>query len=91
MRPHSTDEGPELSDELKKKFREALNQPLKGPHCSEGPGSRGFVAVVDFMIEMMTDATGRMDVASQRMEDYIDVFNQLEERLMKARMEDEGR
>lgn len=83
---------PNLSEELKKKFHEALNQPLKVPHCSECPGSRGFVAVVEFMIDMMTDAAGRMDIASQRMEDFIDVFNQLEERLMKARMlGDEGR
>jgi hypothetical protein len=40
---------------------------------------------MEFVIDMMIDATQRMDIASQRMEDFIQVFNQLEEKAMKAR------
>ena len=87
MKHHSIDEGPELSDELKKKFRDALNQPLKVPHCSECPGSRGFVSVVEFLIEQFTEAVMRMDRASQTMEDFIELFKEIEVAEMKARME----
>ena len=85
-------DGPQLSEELKKKFKEALKGRLAVPECSTCPKSRSFVPVVEFLIEMMMDATARMDVAGQRMEEIIEVFNQLEEKLMKARMlGDEGR
>ena len=80
------DDGPHLSEDLKKKFREALKGKLAIHECATCPQSRSFVPVVEFLIEMITEAAGRMDIASQRMEDFIDVFNQLEERLMKARM-----
>ena len=92
MRGPSFDEiSPNLSDELKKKFQEALKGKLAIHECATCPQSRSFVPVVEFLIEMITEAVGRMDIASQRMEEYISVFNQLEERLMKARMlGDEG-
>ena len=87
MRGPSFDEiPPNLSDELKKKFQDALKGKLAVMKCSTCPASRSFVPVVEFMIDMVTEAAERMDIASQRMEDFINVFNQLEERLMKARM-----
>ena len=93
MRGPSFDEiPPNLSDELKEKFQKALKGKLAIHECATCPQSRSFVPVVEFLIEMITETAGRMDIASQRMEEYIDVFNQLEERLMKARMTgDEGR
>ena len=86
MRNHYTDEGPELSEELKKKFHEALKGKLNPQTCLDCASSRGFVQVVEFLIEQFTEAIMRIDRASQTMEEYIEVFNQLEERLMKARM-----
>lgn len=80
------DDGPHLSEELKKKFQEALKGKLDPKTCRDCASSRGFVQVVEFLIEQFTEAIVRMDRASQTMEDYIAVFNQLEERLMKARM-----
>lgn len=93
MRGPSFDEiPPNLSDELKKKFKEALKGRLDPQTCRDCGSSRGFVQVVEFLIEQFTEAIIRMDRASQTMEEYIEVFNQLEERLMKARMlEDDGR
>ena len=93
MRGPSFDESPpNLSDELKEKFHKALEGKLDLRTCRDCVGARGFVQVMDFVIEQLTDAASRMDVASQRMEDFIEVFNQLEERLMKARMlGDDGR
>ncbi len=82
---------PPLSEELKKKFHEALKGKLDIRTCRDCPSSRGFVQVMDFVIDMLMDATGRMDIAGQRMEDFIEVFNQLEEREMKDRMQgDDG-
>lgn len=90
MRGPSFDESPpNLSDELKRKFHEALKGKLEPQTCRDCASSRGFVQVVEFMIDMMTDATMRMDIASQRMEEFIEVFNQLEEKEMKARMRGE--
>ena len=79
-------DGPQLSEELKKKFREALKGKLDVRTCRDCISARGFVQVMEFVIDMMMDATGRMDIAGQRMEEFIEVFNQLEERAMKARM-----
>lgn len=87
MRAHYTDEdGPELSDALKKKFHEALKGKLHTRTCRDCPQARGFVQVVEFLIDMMTDATGRMDIASQRMESFIELFHKLGENEMKNRM-----
>lgn len=82
----------ELSDELKKKFQEALKGRLDVRSCLDCPSARGFVQVVDFMIGMMIDATERMDIASQRMEAFIQIFIQLEEKEMmgRFRLEPEG-
>ncbi len=93
MRGPSFEEGPpHLSEELKKKFREALKGKLAVHECSTCPQSRAFVPVMEFMIGMLADASERMDIASQRMEEYIELFNQLEEKLMKDRMlGDDGR
>lgn len=85
-RRYDEEEVSKLSEAMKEKFRKALDGKLKTPVCRDCVGSRGFVQVMEFVIDMMTDATERMDVASQRMEDFIEVFNQLEEREMKARM-----
>ena len=79
-------DGPQLSEELKKKFQEALKGRLDPQTCRDCASSRGFVQVVEFLIEQFTEAIMRIDRASQTMEEYIAVFNQLEERLMKARM-----
>lgn len=75
-----------ISDELKKKFHEALKGKLAIHKCSTCPQSRAFVPVVEFLIDMMTDATERMDIASQRMESFIELFHQLGENEMKKRM-----
>ena len=80
------DDGPHLSEELKKKFHEALKGKLDPQTCRDCASSRGFVQVVEFLIDQFTESIIRMDRASQTMEEYISVFNQLEERLMKARM-----
>ncbi len=92
MRGPSFEEIPlNLSEELKKKLKEALEGRLDPQTCRDCASSRGFVQVVEFLIEQFTEAIIRMDRASQTMEEYIEVFNQLEERLMKARMlGDEG-
>ncbi len=83
---------PNLSEELKAKFKKALEGKRDKRSCQGCPHARGFVQVMEFVIEMMMDATGRMDIASQRMEEFIEIFNQLEEREMKARMlGDDGR
>ena len=85
----SDGDGPNLSDDLKKRFHEALKGRLDSRSCLDCPSARGFVQTMDFVIEMLTDAANRMDVASQRMEEFIQVFNQLEEKEMRARFGDE--
>ena len=79
-------DGPQISEELKKKFQEALKGRLAVPECATCPKARSFVPVVEFLIDTITDVTNRMDTASQRMEEFIEMFNQLEERAMKDRM-----
>ena len=93
MRGPSFDETPpNLSDELKKKFHAALEGKLDLRTCRDCVGARGFVQVMDFVIEQLTDAAGRMDIASQRMEEIIEIVKQLDEKEMKARMRgDDGR
>ena len=84
--PSFDDTPPNLSEELKAKFHEALGGKLELPKCQDCIKSQNFVQVINFLIPMYSEAIERMDVASQRMEEFIEVFNQLEERLMKARM-----
>ena len=93
MRAHFTDEaGPELSEELKKKFHEALKGKLATPTCRDCIKSQNFIQVIEFLIPMYSEAIERIDRASQTMEEFISVFKELEERLMKARMlGDDGR
>ena len=93
MRGPSFEESPpNISEELKEKFRKALEGKLKLPHCRDCVKSQNFVQVIEFLIPIYTEAIERMDRASQTMEEFISVFNQLEEREMKARMlGDEGR
>ena len=92
MSHHSTDEGPELSEELKAKFKLALEGKRELPKCQDCVKSQNFVQVINFLIPLFTEAIERMDRASQTMDEYIAVFEQLEERLMKARMlGDDGR
>ena len=93
MRGHSIDEGlgpVKISEKLKKRFHEALKGRLAVLECATCPQSRSFVPVVEFLIGMITDATGRMDIASQRMEDFIELFEQLENNSMKKRFEEPG-
>ena len=87
--PPSDGPEPNISDELKKKFHEALKGRLDSRSCLDCPSARGFVQTMDFVIDMLTNATERMDIASQRMEEFIQVFNQLEEKEMRARFGDD--
>lgn len=83
---------PNISEELKAKFRKALEGQLELPRCRDCIKSQNFVQVIEFLIPMYTEAIERIDRASQTMEEFISVFAQLEEREMKARMlGDEGR
>ena len=92
MKKHYTDEGPELSEELKAKFKKALDGKLELPHCRDCIRSQNFVQVINFLIPMFSDAIERIDRASVRMELFIDIFEQLEEKAMKERFEEtEGR
>lgn len=75
-----------LSDELKAKFNLALKGRLKTPTCRDCVSAQGFVQVVEFLIDGHLEAVTRMDRACQVMEDFIEVFTQLEERAMKLRM-----
>ena len=75
-----------LSEELKAKFAKALEGKLELPRCRDCVKSQNFVQVIQFLIPMYSEAIERIDRASQTMEEFIEVFNQLEERLMKARM-----
>ena len=87
-------EGPELSEELKKKFHEALKGKLAIPNCRDCPQARGFVQVVEFLIDGHIEAVERMDKAAQIMEDFIGVFRQLEEKDFMKRfvgLEEDGR
>jgi hypothetical protein len=87
MRGPSFEESPpNISEELKEKFRKALEGKLELPKCRDCVKSQNFVQVIEFLIPMYTEAIERIDRASQTMEEFISVFSQLEERLMKARM-----
>ena len=86
MRGPSFDEiPPNISEELKKKFHEALKGKLDIRTCLNCPSARGFVQTMDFVIDQLIDSAMRMDRASQTMEKFISIFEQLEEKEMKAR------
>ena len=78
-----------LSDDLKRKFNLALKGRLKTPNCRDCVSAQGFAQTVEFLIDIIIESEVRMDRASQIMEDFIDVFRQLEEREMKLRMKGE--
>lgn len=86
MRNHFTDGPPNLSEEQKERFKKALEGKLDSRTCRDCVSARGFVQAMEFVIEMMTDAAERMDVAGQRMESFIEVFKQLDEKAMMDRM-----
>lgn len=90
MKNHYTDEGPELSEELKEKFKKALEGKLDLPKCRDCVKSQNFVQVIEFLIPMYSEAIERIDRASQIMEEFISVFNQLEEKALKARFDPGG-
>ena len=73
-----------LSVELRKKFREALKGKLKTRECEGCPLFTK--EVVDFLIDQLVDASHRMDKASQTMENFIEVFKEIELSLFKAKM-----
>lgn len=80
---------PNLSEDLKKKFHEALKGRLDSRSCQDCPSARGFVQVMDFVIDQLVCSAERMDSASQTMEKFISIFEQLEEKEMRARFEDD--
>ncbi len=85
MKNPSTEAGRELSEELKAKFKLALEGKLELPHCRDCIKSQNFVQVIEFLIPFITGATERIDRASQTMERFIEIFDQLEEKAMKDR------
>ena len=85
MSHRSIDEGPELSEELKAKFKLALEGKLGLPHCRDCIKSQNFVQVVEFLIPFIVEANERLDRASQTMERFIAICEQLDEKDMKAR------
>ena len=81
--------GPALSEELKAKFKKALEGKLELPNCRDCIRAQGFVQVVHFLIDGHIEAVSRMDRAAQVMEEFIELFKQLEVRAMKERMNGE--
>ena len=86
--PSFDDTPPNISEELKKKFKEALKGRLENRTCQDCPGARGFVQVVEFLIDNHIEAIMRIDKAAQIMEDFIQVFKQLEEKDFMKRFEE---
>ena len=78
------DEPDPLSVQLREKFREALKGKLKTRECEGCPLFSK--EVIDFLIDQLVDAIHRMDKASQTMEDFIKLFNELEIALFKEKM-----
>jgi hypothetical protein len=78
-----------MKEELKEKWKRALDHKLALPHCGDCVRSRNFVQVVEFLIDNFTIAVIRMDQASQTMEDFIELFKEIEISEMKARMRGE--
>lgn len=92
MSPFTDDTDPLISEELKAKFAKALKGRLDLPNCRDCIKAQGFVQVVHFLIDGHLEAVRRIDRAAQIMEDFIEVFRELEIMEMKARMKgDDGR
>lgn len=93
MSPYTDDKtGPLISEELKAKFKKALEGRLELPNCRDCIRAQGFVQVVHFLIDGHLEAVSRMDRAAQVMEEFIELFRELEVRAMKERMNgEEGR
>ena len=87
--PSFEDTPPNISEELKKKFHEALKGKRDIRTCRDCPSARGFVQTMDFVIDQLIDSAMRMDRASQTMEKFISIFEQLEEKEMRARFGDD--
>ena len=83
----SDEERRAFSEDLKKKFHEAMKGKLDLRTCRDCPSARGFVQTVEFLIDMLVDANIRIDKASQTMENFIALFYEIEEREFKGRME----
>ena len=92
MRAHYTNEdGPNLSEELKAKFKKALKGKLELPRCRDCVKPQKCRHVINFLIPLFSDAITRMDRASVRMELFIDIVEQLEVKAMKERFEEPER
>ena len=89
MSRYTEDDSRELiiSKELKAKFKKALEGRLEIPNCRDCIRAQGFVQVVHFLIDGQLEAVSRLDRAAQTMEDFIEMFKELEVRAMKERME----
>ena len=81
------EEGPVISEALKAKFKKALEGKLELPLCRDCIRAQSFVQVVHFLIDGQIEAVSRMDSAAQVMEEFIELFKELEVRAMKERME----
>ena len=81
---------PNSSEAQIKKFKEALKGKLDIVTCRDCPQSRGFVQVVEFLIPYVQESYDRIDRASAQMEKFIEIYEQLEEKAMKARFEPGG-
>ena len=79
-----SDEPDPLTVELRKKFREALKGKFKTRECEGCPLFSK--EVIDFLMDQLVDAINRMDKASQTMENFIEVFKELEIALFKEKM-----
>ena len=94
MSRYTEDDSRELiiSKELKEKFAKALEGTLDLPNCRDCIRAQGFVQVVHFLIDGQLEAVSRLDRAAQTMEDFIEIFRELEIKEVKARMDqDDGR
>ena len=83
------DQEPNISEELKAKFKKALEGKLELPNCRDCIRAQGFVQVVHFLIDGHLEAVERLDKACQVMEEFTDMFKDLMERDMKLRMLEE--
>ena len=90
MNPYTDDDSKALiSKELKEKFAKALKGRLKTRTCRDCPQALGFVQVVEFLIDGHLEAVARIDRAAQTMEEFIEIFRELELKEVKARMSQE--
>ncbi len=76
----------EISEELKAKFKKALEGKLELPNCRDCIRAQGFVQVVHFLIDGHVEAVEKIDKACQVMEEFTEMFKDLMERDMKLRI-----